>query len=97
VVHTICSLLDELRPNVSIGDRRKLIQFVPDRPGHDRRYAIDASKIARELDWKPTVSFEEGLRWTVKWYLENAQWIENVRTGAYRDWIRQNYEERIVQ
>ena len=97
VVHTICSLLDELRPNKSIGDRHKLVRFVPDRPGHDRRYAIDASKIACELGWRPTVSFEEGLRRTVEWYLENTQWIENVRTGAYRDWLRQNYDERIAQ
>ena len=97
VVHAICSLLDELRPSKSIGDRRTLVRFVPDRPGHDRRYAIDASKIARELGWRPTVNFEEGLRRTVGWYLENARWIENVRTGAYRDWLRQNYEERIAQ
>ena len=80
-----------------MGDRQKLIKFVPDRPGHDRRYAIDASKIARELGWKPTVRFEEGLRKTVKWYLENSVWVEHVRTGAYREWIRQNYEERVAQ
>ena len=86
-----------VRPNPAIADRRTLVQFVPDRPGHDRRYAIDASKVAQELGWRPTVSFEEGLRRTVQWYLENAHWIENVRTGAYRDWIRQNYEERIAQ
>lgn len=97
VVKTICSLLDELRPEAEIGDRQKLITFVPDRPGHDRRYAIDASRIARELGWKPTVSFEEGLRKTVKWYLENFAWVENVRTGAYREWIRQNYDERVAQ
>ena len=97
VVQTICSLLDELTPNAAIGDRRKLIQFVPDRPGHDRRYAIDASKIARELGWQPKVTFEEGLRQTVQWYLNNTAWVENVRTGAYREWIRQNYEERVAQ
>lgn len=97
VVETICSLLDEMKPDSSIGDRRKLIQFVPDRPGHDRRYAIDASRIKRELNWQPKVTFEEGLRRTVKWYLEQMQWVENVRTGAYRDWIRQNYEERVAQ
>lgn len=97
VVHTICTLLDEISPDAAIGDRRKLIRFVPDRPGHDRRYAIDASKIARELGWQPTVSFEEGLRRTVQWYLDNTGWIENVRTGAYRDWIRQNYHERAAQ
>lgn len=97
VVKTICSLVDELRPDAEIGDRQKLITFVPDRPGHDRRYAIDASKIAHELGWKPTVSFEQGLRKTVKWYLENSAWVENVRTGAYREWIRQNYGERVAQ
>ena len=97
VVNTICTILDEISPNANIGDRRKLIQFVPDRPGHDRRYAIDASKIARELGWQPTISFEQGLRKTVQWYLDNAGWIENVRTGAYRDWIRQNYHERAAQ
>jgi dTDP-glucose 4,6-dehydratase len=97
VVETICSLLDEMKPDSSIGDRRKLIQFVPDRPGHDRRYAIDASRIKRELDWQPKVTFEEGLRRTVKWYLEHMQWVDHVRTGAYRDWIRKNYEERAAQ
>ena len=97
VVTTICSILDELRPNSVIGDRQNLIKFVMDRPGHDRRYAIDASKIARELGWTPSVSFDQGLRKTIQWYLENPQWIEDVRTGAYRDWIRNNYEERFAR
>ena len=97
VVTTICSLVDEFRPDSAIGPCSNLIQFVQDRPGHDRRYAIDASKISRELGWQPTVKFEDGLRQTVAWYLEHAAWVENVRTGAYRDWIRQNYEERIPQ
>ena len=97
VVTTICNLVDELRPDAAVGSRSKLIQFVQDRPGHDRRYAIDASKISRELGWQPTVKFEDGLRQTVAWYLLHASWVENVRTGAYRDWIRQNYEERIPQ
>jgi len=97
VVTTICSLLDELRPDSKIGPRKNLIKFVPDRPGHDRRYAIDATKIHRELGWEPRVRFEEGLRRTVEWYLENSTWVEHVRTGAYRDWIRQNYEERAAQ
>ena len=97
VVTTICNLLDELRPDAAVGSRSKLIQFVQDRPGHDRRYAIDASKISRELDWQPTIKFEDGLRQTVAWYLQHASWVENVRTGAYRDWIRLNYEERIPQ
>jgi dTDP-glucose 4,6-dehydratase len=97
VVETICDLLDEIRPNTTIGARRKLITFVPDRPGHDRRYAIDAAKIARDLGWKPAMRFEEGLRQTVNWYLKNPEWVNNVRTGAYRDWLRANYEERVAQ
>ena len=95
VVTTICDLVDELRPDAAIGSRRKLISFVTDRPGHDRRYAIDASKISRELDWRPAEEFESGLRRTVAWYLEHSEWVENVRTGAYLDWIRKNYQERI--
>ncbi len=97
VVTTICRILDELRPSSAIGDRQKLIKFVTDRPGHDRRYAIDASKIGRELGWVPSVSFDQGLRKTIQWYLDNRQWIDDVRTGAYRDWIRNNYEERFAQ
>jgi dTDP-glucose 4,6-dehydratase len=97
VVRTVCWLVDEMRPDAAIGDRSKLIRFVPDRPGHDRRYAIDASKIARELGWQPATRFEDGLRQTVAWYLENARWVEDVRSGAYRDWIRQNYEERAAR
>ena len=97
VVTTICRILDELRPDAAMGDRRNLIKYVTDRPGHDRRYAIDASKIARELSWTPSVGFDDGLRRTVQWYLDNTAWIENVRTGAYRDWIRNNYEGRSAQ
>jgi dTDP-glucose 4,6-dehydratase len=97
VVKTICSVLDELRPNASIGPRQKLITLVPDRPGHDRRYAIDATKIARELGWQPQIRFEDGLRQTVAWYLEHSDWVDHVRTGAYRDWIRRNYDERVAQ
>ncbi len=97
VVTEICSLLDELRPSPAIASRKELLKFVADRPGHDRRYAIDASKIHRELGWKPTATFEEGLRQTVQWYLNNSVWIENVKTGAYRDWIRGNYEERLTR
>ncbi|MFP5275691.1 MAG: dTDP-glucose 4,6-dehydratase [Acidobacteriota bacterium] len=93
VVNTICDLVDEMRPGAG-GERRKLITYVQDRPGHDRRYAIDATKIARELGWKPAERFESGLRKTVRWYLEHPEWIENVRTGAYRAWIEQNYAER---
>jgi dTDP-glucose 4,6-dehydratase len=95
VVAAICDLVDELRPDAQLGPRRKLITFVGDRPGHDLRYAINASKIAQELGWKPALQFEDGLRKTVAWYLEHGSWIESVRTGAYRDWIKQNYEERI--
>ncbi len=97
VVNTICDLVDEFRPDAAIGSRRSLVKFVADRPGHDRRYAIDARKIARELGWTPSVDFELGLRNTVEWYLNHASWIENVRSGAYLTWIKQNYEERIAQ
>jgi dTDP-glucose 4,6-dehydratase len=97
VVETICDLIDEMRPDATIGERRKLIKFVTDRPGHDRRYAIDARKIARELGWQPAVKFEEGLRNTVEWYLNHGAWVENVRSGAYLAWIKQNYEERVAQ
>jgi dTDP-glucose 4,6-dehydratase len=97
VVTAICDTLDELRPDAAIGPRRNLITFVADRPGHDRRYAIDASKIARELHWRPAEQFESGLRKTVAWYLDNSAWIEDVRSGAYKDWIRRNYEERVPQ
>ena len=97
VVRAICCLVDELRPSAALGSREKLITFVPDRPGHDRRYAIDARKIGLELGWQPQVRFEEGLRQTVAWYLEHSDWVEYVRTGAYRDWIRRNYEERVAR
>ena len=84
VVRMICSILDEFVPDSSIGPREKLISFVTDRPGHDARYAIDAGKIARELGWKPRHSFEQGLRETVRWYLDNKSWWERVRSGVYR-------------
>jgi len=95
-VQTICDLVDEMSPNAALTPRRNLITFVKDRPGHDRRYAIDASKIGRELGWRPSQAFEGGLRKTVRWYLDNPAWVESVRTGAYLDWIRQNYTERIA-
>ena len=94
VVTAICDLVDEMRPGSSNAPRRGLITYVQDRPGHDRRYAIDASKIARELGWKPAEGFDSGLRKTVRWYLEQSEWVNSVRTGAYRDWIEKNYEER---
>jgi len=94
VVTTICDILDELRPSAVIGPRRKLITFVKDRPGHDRRYAIDATKIRREIDWTPKTSFEPGIRATVEWYLANMNWVNDVRSGAYHDWLELNYKER---
>ncbi|MGA8042155.1 MAG: dTDP-glucose 4,6-dehydratase [Terracidiphilus sp.] len=94
VVTAICDLVDELRPNPALGSRRKLITYVKDRPGHDRRYAINASKIASELDWRPSEPFESGLRKTVAWYLQNDAWVQSVRTGAYLEWILKNYGER---
>lgn len=97
VVTAICDILDELHPDSAIGSRRKLITYVKDRPGHDRRYAIDATKIALELDWRPAQPFESGIRRTIEWYLANPDWIRNVRTGAYRQWINQNYAERLAQ
>lgn len=84
VVKAICALVDELAPDPSIGARERLITFVTDRPGHDARYAIDATKIARELGWRPRYTFESGLRQTVQWYLDNTNWWERVRTGTYR-------------
>lgn len=92
VVHTICDLLDELVPKV--GSYRDQITYVTDRPGHDRRYAIDAAKIGAELGWKPQETFESGIRKTVQWYLENQQWVANVKSGAYQNWIEQNYGAR---
>jgi len=96
VVHAICDLVDEMNHNTSLAPRRNLVTFVNDRPGHDRRYAIDASKIDRELGWHPKEGFESGLRKTVRWYLDHPAWVDSVRTGAYLDWIRQNYTERVA-
>ncbi|HEE9835526.1 TPA: dTDP-glucose 4,6-dehydratase [Citrobacter freundii] len=92
VVHTICDLLDEIVPKE--GSYREQITYVADRPGHDRRYAIDAAKISDELGWKPLETFESGIRKTVEWYLSNTQWVENVKSGANKTWIEQNYGER---
>ena len=93
IVHTICGLLDELRPD-PVGSYRRLITHVKDRPGHDRRYAIDARKIERELGWRPTETFESGIRKTVQWYLDHPDWVANVQSGAYRDWVAANYGAR---
>jgi len=96
VVTSICDLVDEMRPGAVPGSRRSLMAFVKDRPGHDRRYAINAEKIADELGWRPAEPFESGLRRTVRWYLDHMDWVDNVRTGGYRNWIQQNYAERVA-
>jgi dTDP-glucose 4,6-dehydratase len=90
IVHKVCGLLDEYQPS-SDGPATRLITYVKDRPGHDRRYAIDASKIHRELGWKPAETFETGIRKTVKWYLDHMGWVENVASGTYRAWIGKQY------
>jgi dTDP-glucose 4,6-dehydratase len=94
VVHTVCALLDELVPASAHRPHAELIRTVADRPGHDRRYAIDARKIESELGWTAAESFESGLRKTVEWYLANGTWIEGVTSGAYRQWIDRNYSDR---
>jgi len=91
VVKTICAILDELRPRPNGGSYAEQIRFVTDRPGHDRRYAIDASKLERELGWKPAETFATGIRKTVEWYLANPEWVAGVQSGSYRDWINQHY------
>ncbi|MFH1495109.1 MAG: dTDP-glucose 4,6-dehydratase [Pseudomonadota bacterium] len=91
VVHTVCSILDELQPAANGNPYASLITYVKDRPGHDRRYAIDARKIERELGWKPAETFETGIRKTVRWYLDHAEWIQNVTSGAYREWVTKQY------
>ena len=91
VVKTICQILDGLRPRAGGKSYAEQIAFVKDRPGHDRRYAIDASKIARELDWKPKETFDSGIRKTVQWYLDNPIWVEGVVSGSYRDWLKKQY------
>ncbi len=94
IVDTVCSILDGLKPRSDHKSYREQITYVKDRPGHDRRYAIDARKIERELNWKPAETFETGIRKTVQWYLENRSWIANVQSGAYRDWLDKNYLSR---
>lgn len=93
IVHIVCALLDELRPDAA-GSYSRLITYVKDRPGHDRRYAIDARKIERELGWRPAETFETGIRKTVEWYLANPEWVANVQSGSYRDWVAANYGDR---
>ena len=91
IVHTVCDLLDELKPRADGSSYRTQIAFVTDRPGHDRRYAIDANKIHRELGWRPAETFASGIRKTVQWYLDNPQWVAQVQSGAYRDWVAKQY------
>jgi dTDP-glucose 4,6-dehydratase len=93
IVQTICALLDEMRPDPQ-GRYARLVTHVKDRPGHDRRYAIDARKLERELGWKPAETFETGIRKTVRWYLDHADWVAHVQSGAYRDWVDTNYSAR---
>ena len=96
IVNTLCALLDEMRPKAEGKSYRAQITYVTDRPGHDRRYAIDASKIERELGWKPSETFETGIRKTVQWYLDNQPWVNRVQSGAYREWVQTNYAARVA-
>ena len=93
IVHRVAALLDELQPSAA-GPYARLITHVVDRPGHDRRYAIDAQKIERELGWRPAETFETGIRKTVQWYLANTDWVADVQSGGYRDWLATNYAAR---
>ncbi|HQN14269.1 MAG TPA: GDP-mannose 4,6-dehydratase, partial [Quisquiliibacterium sp.] len=93
VVRSVCRLLDAARPDPA-GPRERLITYVTDRPGHDRRYAIDARKIAGELGWTPAQTFATGLERTVRWYLDHQAWVDRVASGAYKDWIATNYGDR---
>jgi len=92
IVRTVCALLDELRPRSDGQPYASQISYVKDRPGHDRRYAIDARKIERELGWKPAETFESGIRKTVQWYLDHPEWVANVQSGSYRQWVQAQYE-----
>ena len=92
IVRTICSLLDEMRPRADGKSYAEQISYVKDRPGHDRRYAIDARKLESELGWKPAETFETGIRKTVQWYLDHPEWVQRVQSGAYREWVRKQYE-----
>jgi len=91
IVDTVCGLLDELRPNDPVVPHRNLVTFVKDRPGHDRRYAMDTRKIERELNWRPRETFETGIRKTVNWYLQHEDWVQDVTSGGYRQWIAKQY------
>ena len=91
IVRTICTLLDTLRPRADGRSYASQISYVTDRPGHDRRYAIDSQKIERALGWRPAETFESGIRKTVQWYLDNQDWVAQVQSGAYREWVTQQY------
>lgn len=97
VVEAICEILDELRPASKHCPHKQLIRYVKDRPGHDRRYAIDATKLEHELGWQPSETFSTGLRKTVQWYIDNSAWVDDVLSGAYQEWIEQNYQQRSVE
>jgi len=94
LVTTLCTILDEMVPAAEARPRSELITFVKDRPGHDFRYAIDCSKLKTGLNWQPQESFDSGIRQTIQWYLDNSEWVERVQSGAYREWIDRNYENR---
>ena len=94
IVNTVCALLDELCPRVDGKPYKEQITYVTDRPGHDRRYAIDARKLERELGWKPAETFDTGIRKTVEWYLANSEWVRNVQSGAYREWVEKQYDTK---
>jgi dTDP-glucose 4,6-dehydratase len=91
VVTMLCDVLDELRPRVDGMPYRDQIAFVKDRPGHDRRYAIDARKIEKDLGWRPAETFQSGIRKTVTWYLDNPDWVHDVTSGGYRNWLEKQY------
>jgi dTDP-glucose 4,6-dehydratase len=91
VVKSICQILDELKPRADKKSYAEQITFVKDRPGHDRRYAIDAGKLKRELGWKPKETFDTGIKKTVQWYLDNSVWIEGVVSGSYREWLQKRH------
>ena len=91
IVYSLCDILDEVLPKNDGSSYRSQIIFVEDRAGHDRRYAIDATKIEQELNWKPSETFDTGIKKTVQWYLNNQEWVSNVTSGAYRDWVEKQY------
>jgi len=94
VVNIVCSILDDVQPRANGAKYSALLTYVKDRPGHDRRYAIDASKIGNELGWKPAETFDSGIEKTIKWYLQNPQWIAGIESGSYQQWVDKNYGAR---